>query len=128
MIDRGHRVHLVEDVLIRHDRAPDAARDGRDGVRDPYPALYCRAVFAMQCHQPVPRAQEIVAAIRGAADEALVALANHYLAEGSLTPTERDTFVARAQCGAEDGLEAGSGARPTVSFEPASPALFHPYR
>lgn len=127
VIDRGHRVHLVEDVLVHHDRAPNAARDGGHGVRDPYPALYCRAVFAMQCHRPVPRAQEIVAAIRGAADD-MVGLANHYLAAGSLTPTERDTFVARAQRGAEDGLTAGSGARPTVSFEPASPALFHPYR
>ena len=126
VIDKGHRIHLMEDVLVRHDRAPNSARDGAHGVRDPYPVLYCRAVFAMQCHRRVPQAGEIVAAIRGAADE-MVGVANHYLAEGSLTPTERDTFVARARRGAEDGLMAGSGTRPTVSFEPASPALFRPY-
>ncbi len=126
VIDSGYRIHVVQDVLVRHDRAPNAARDSRRGIRDPYPGLYCRTVFAMQCHQPVRRAEEIVAAICGGADD-MVSLANHEFAEGRLTPSERDTFIARAQHGIDDGLKAGSGARPTVCFEPASPALFQPY-
>ena len=127
LIDRGHGIHVVQDVLVRHDRAPNTSRDSRQLIRDPYPGLYCRAVFATHCHQPVRRAQEIVASLRGAAED-MVSLANNYLAESRLTPTERDTFVARAQRGVDDGLRAASGSRPTVSFEPASAALFQPYR
>lgn len=127
LIDRGHRLHLVQDVLVRHDRAANAARDSNYGVRDPYPALYCRAVFALQCQQPTSRLQEVAAALRGAADE-MVGLADNYLAAGSLTQAQRDAFVVRAQCGVSDGLKAGSGARPIVVFEPVSAELFCTYR
>jgi GT2 family glycosyltransferase len=127
VVDRGYGIRLVDDVLVRHDRAPNAARDSRDSVSDPYPALYCRAVFAMQCNQPTLREGEIVAAIAAAAEN-MASLADNYLVEGKLTSSERDTFVARARSAAEDGLEAGCGARPIVSFEPAVPTLFRPYR
>jgi GT2 family glycosyltransferase len=126
VIDAGHRIHLVEDVLVRHDRAPNAARDDRDGVRDPYPALYCRAVFAMQCRQAVPREREIETALRGDVSDS-VALANNYLAASKLTSAERDTFVARARQGVEDGLEAGRAPRPVVCFGSASPSAFRQY-
>jgi GT2 family glycosyltransferase len=127
VMSRGYRIHLVEEVLVRHDRASNAARDERQGLRDPYPGLYCRAIFAMQCYQPVWRVEEIVGVLRGAVDE-MVGLADSHLAESDFTSTERDTFIARAQLGVEDGLKAGSDARSIVSFEPATPALFLPYR
>ncbi len=86
-----------------------------------------RVIFAMQCYQPVWRVEEIVAVLRGAVDE-MVGLADSHLAESDFTSTERDTFIARAQRGVEDGLKAGSDARSIVSFEQATPALFLPYR
>ncbi len=127
LIDRNHRIHLVEDVLVRHHRAPNAERDSRQGIRDPYQGLYCRAVFAMQCHQPMRSKEEIAAVTRGAADD-MVSLANSYLAEGSLTSAAHEVFVVRARRGAEDGLKAGSGVRPKASFKPARRALLHTYR
>jgi len=128
VIDKGYAIHLVEDVLVRHDRAANPTRDsGGDDLRDPYPVLYCRAVFAMQCRQPAPRDQEIFAAVQGAADD-MENLANSYLEQGTLTVAGRGEFVDRARSGAEDGLMAGGGERPFVSYEPATRALFRPYR
>jgi glycosyltransferase involved in cell wall biosynthesis len=126
VIDRGYRVHVVDDVLVRHERAANAVRDKLDGVRDPYPGLYCHAVFAMQCRQPAPRCQEIAAVIQRARDDT-ISLANSYLAEGRLTSAERDSFVARTRRAVDDGLKAGSGARPVVPFEPPARAQFRRY-
>lgn len=126
VIDAGYRIEMVDDVLVRHDRAPNVARDGRDMVLDPYHALYCRAVFTMQCRQPKPRAQEISAVLHAAADDT-VGLADSYLAGGLLTQAERDAFIARAKCAVEEGLTVGSAPRPKVPFAPADPVQFRSY-
>lgn len=127
LIDSGHQISVLQDALVEHDRAPNAARDSPDDISDPYPLLYCRSVFALQCRQPRAERREIVEALRGAAGD-MIGLADSYFAQGKLTATDRDVFIERAERGIEDGLEAGSGTRPTVAFEPASRALFRPYR
>jgi glycosyltransferase involved in cell wall biosynthesis len=127
LIDRGHRIHVVEDVVVRHDRAPNPVRDGLLEIRDPYPLLFCRTVFASHCYQPVWRDAEIVAAMQSAADE-YTGLADHYAAKGTLTRAERDIFVARAHMAVRDGLEEARAGRQTVTFAARSPGSFLPYR
>ena len=126
VIDKGYRIHVLEEALVDHYRAPNAVRDGQHAIRDPYPILYCRAIFASQTYQPSRRAAEVLETIRGA-EQDLVNLGNHYLAEGGLSSKERDEFVDRAHRGAADGLRAGSGARPIVSLGPPRSA-FRSYR
>jgi glycosyltransferase involved in cell wall biosynthesis len=126
-VDRGYRIHWVEDALVQHHRAPNAGRDGSQGIRDPYHEFFCRAVFAMHCCLPARSDEEVITAIQRAAD-AMAGHANDLLKEGRLTPGERDEFIARARSGAEDGLRAGRGARQLASFSAASRSLFLPYR
>jgi GT2 family glycosyltransferase len=127
VIDKGYRIHVLKDALVDHYRAPNAVRDNQHAIRDPYPILYCRAIFASQTYQPARRADEVLESIRGAEQE-LVNLGSHYLSEGRLSPKERDAFVDRARRGTADGLRAGSGARPIVSLGPPARSAFHSYR
>jgi glycosyltransferase involved in cell wall biosynthesis len=126
VVDEGHRIYVLDDVLVRHFRAPNVARDSQQALLDPYPALYCRALFAMQCHQPVSSRDEIVAVIRDAA-QAMIRTADSQLAEGSCTSADHNTFIARVEQAVQDGLVAGAGARPSIRFGPASRTLFRPY-
>jgi GT2 family glycosyltransferase len=127
VIDKGYRIHVLKEALVDHYRAPNAVRDSQHAIRDPYPILYCRAIFASQTYQPSRRADEVLETIRGA-EQDLVNLASHYLSEGRLSPKERDAFVDRAHRGTADGLRAGSGARPIVSLGPPTPSAFRSYR
>ncbi len=127
VVDMGYRIHVLTDALVRHDRAANAARDGSLAVRDPYPVLFCRAIFVLHCHQLIMPADGAAGAIRAAADE-MVSLANHHLSDGSLTPAEHTAFLARAESAVADGTEAGHRPRPIVSFASEPTAPFRRYR
>jgi hypothetical protein len=127
IVDKGYGIHLVDHVLVRHYRAANPARGGDQAVRDPYPGLYCRCVFAMHCHQPERTPDEIVASIR-AAEYDMLSLGDRYLAQGTLTPGDHDTFVYRARSAVKDGFRVGSKPRPTVSFATSSANGLRPYR
>ena len=126
VIDKGYRLHVLKEALVDHYRAPNAVRDSQQAIRDPYPILYCHAIFASQIYQPSRRADEVLETIRRAGED-LLNLGNHYLAEGRLSPKERDAFVDRAHRGTADGLRAGSGARPIVSLGPPARSAFRSY-
>ena len=46
LIDATGRIDYVDDALVRHERASNEIRDGRQMVRDPYSIVHARAVFA----------------------------------------------------------------------------------
>jgi cellulose synthase/poly-beta-1,6-N-acetylglucosamine synthase-like glycosyltransferase len=126
LIDRGHRLAYVNDALVRHERAPNAVRDAQQTIRDPYPILYSRAVFSLQCEYSSHDFEGIADSIRAAVRDWHDAAA-HRLAANELTHEEYRTFVDRASGGAEAGITAGTGARPRTQL-PAPPRdLFRPY-
>jgi hypothetical protein len=58
----------------------------------------------------------------------MVGLADRLHADGSLDPAGRATFTRRARQSVEDGLAAGSRARPVAALPDAAPGDFRPYR
>lgn len=127
VIDRGHGINVIDDALVRHYRAPNATRDGQQRLTDPCPVLYSRAVFAMQCHRPPQRMEDVIDAIQRAATDFVRAVEAEPQA-GASTPLEREALVERVKRAALDGLAAGRRPRPEVSFREADPASFRPYR
>jgi GT2 family glycosyltransferase len=127
LIDQGHRLAYAESALVRHERAPSAIRDGQQTIRDPFPLLYARAVFSLQCGYPTHTLEGITASIRAAVSEWHAAAA-HRLAANELTQDEYQTFVDRVSEGADAGITAGTGARPRTQLPPPPRHLFRPYR
>jgi glycogen(starch) synthase len=110
VIDAGYTVHVLDDALVEHYRAPNSTRNDQLELRDPYQVLYCRAVFASQCGLDEGRREAVAPAIRTAVDE-LVRWADDQAAAGRLSAGEHGHFTARAHQGAVDGLAAGLRSR-----------------
>lgn len=127
LVDRGMRIALVDDAVVRHERAPSAVRDEHHQVRDPYNPVYSRAVFALQT-VVTPHNDEEVRAMLDAWLEDWSNLAAQYVADGVLDPTQAATFLERARTGAADGCAAGLGRRPWQRIPQRQPRSFRPYR
>jgi glycogen synthase len=127
LVDRGFQFRIERDVLVDHAFAPNSIRADGLAVRDPYPLLHCRAVFALQTRQPVHGRETVVEQLRGAVEE-MVNLAGHYRATGVLDAAQSDRFADRARQGAEDGIRIGSGERPAVTIGPPPRSEFRRYR
>jgi GT2 family glycosyltransferase len=126
IIDAGYRIAFVEDAFVSHDRAQSAVRDGCQVLRDPYMLAFARAVFALQCHPSPYSVDEITRALEASMEDWRWT-AGENLARGLMTEEEQQRFIARAEEGIRDGIEAGRGTRPD-SLLPAPPIdSFYPY-
>ncbi len=126
LVDQGMRLALVEDAVVRHERAPSAVRDEHHQVRDPYSPIYSRAVFTLQTvvtpHRPAD-----VRAMLDAWVEDWANLATHHVAEGVFDAAQAARFLDRARRGADDGFAAGLGVRPWHRIPPRQQRSFRPY-
>jgi GT2 family glycosyltransferase len=126
VIDQGHRVRVLSDVLVRHERERNQLRDEEQRIHDPYPILFDRAVFASHVRRPERCGDSVAWALERATEE-MIDLAGHYVAEERLSEADHLRFAARARNGAADGLRAGSRPRLERRFSEPDQSAFTPY-
>jgi glycosyltransferase involved in cell wall biosynthesis len=107
LVDRGHRLIVLDTALVRHERAPNIARDEERRLFDRAPVNFCRAVFAVHSRRPGTTAEDAAARVRAA------------------FAGEADARVREA---IEAGLRAASRPRPVTSMPFDATAGFLPYR
>lgn len=125
--DAGHRIAYVEAALVRHDRASNAQRDEHQVLRDPYPLIFSRSVFSLQCGHSPHSAEQIADTMTTWAND-WGTVADQHLSEGRLSADEHRRFIDRAVAGAVDGIAAGSSPRPWTQIPDPPRHLFRPYR
>ncbi|CAN5595843.1 hypothetical protein BH10ACT2_BH10ACT2_00460 [soil metagenome] len=118
--DAGHRIEYAQNALVRHYRAASAVRDERQLIRDPYPLIRSRVIFAMQCEYSSATKHEIVQVVPEWESE-WIAYSLSHLAAGDFTAIQSQQFAVRARQGIIDGLELG--ARPRELVPIGSPPL-----
>jgi glycosyltransferase involved in cell wall biosynthesis len=126
LIDRGHALRLLDEVLVRHYRASNAARDSSQELIDPYPALYCRTVFAMQCRQPARSFEKVISALQATVTE-MAGGANDERRDGDDSRGENSTLIARLEAAVGEGVAAGRQQRVGIASAPAKRDLFRRY-
>ncbi len=126
LTDAGARLHLVDEVLVRHDRAPNSARDEALRIRDPYPALFCRAIFALQADTAGVRREAIETAIATAADQ-LNGSTDEMVKDGLLDQKAQFDFRAAVKRAVADGLHEGMKPRMGADLGPPDPTAFLSY-
>jgi glycosyltransferase involved in cell wall biosynthesis len=126
LIDARHRIALLKDAIVYHQRAPNSMRDRCGVARDLYPVFYARTVFALQSQTRNGSPEKILSRIRIVANRAAKA-ARHQLERGIFTSNEYEHFVRRINDAVDDGIATGSCSRFYRTFESPHSGAFHPY-
>ncbi len=123
LIDRGHGFAVLDEALVRHDRAPNAGRDDTLRLLDPYPHVFCHAVFSSHCEHAPPGGDDVVR--ETVAD--LISGVSGAVQAGAYTEEESRWFAERATQAIEDGLSAGAQPRGEVMLSAPEPDAFRPF-
>ena len=124
--DAGYRIEYVENAVVLHDRAANALRDEQQVVKDPYPLIRSRAIFAAQCENSSYSLDEVALHIEQWEAEWRSYSLTH-LESGRFTVQEHQSFVARARAGTIDGLAFGQP-REFATIGPPAIGKFRQYR
>ncbi len=127
IIDAGYRIAFEDAAYVKHDRAPSAVRDRHQVLRDPYPLIFSRAVFALQC-SPSPYSRSAVESAIEASIRDCKHLADDHLVKGVMNEDEHKRYLDRSRNAIRDGIKAGLGARPASNLPEAPKKSFRPYR
>jgi hypothetical protein len=116
----------LEDAIVNHERASNSIRDSGQVIRDIYPILFARIVFALQCRSAATSIQSLVSVFEDKARHWRT-FARHCLDEGTFTSAEYIRFVGRIEEAVTEGMAAGALPRFFRTFVAPRKAAFHQY-
>ena len=126
IVDKGHKIALVEGALVYHERAQNTIRDDRNVIRDCYPLIHDRAVFSLQCRTDRYSVQDLVSRIKETANYWRNAAGQH-VDQGMFTAAEYEGFIRRIDDAVRDGIAQGLRHRTLRKFGAPRRTAFHPY-
>jgi GT2 family glycosyltransferase len=126
VIDAGHRIALVENAIVYHERAPNSVRSPDGVVRDLYPIFYARTVFALQGDSSKGSMKRIISRIRKIVRSVTKGV-RRQLVGGLLTPDEYKHFAQRIERAVDDGIATAMRTKSCRTFAAPEPMAFHPY-
>jgi glycosyltransferase involved in cell wall biosynthesis len=126
IVDSGQKIALLEDAIVNHDRAPNSIRDSGQVIKDVYPMLFARIVFALQSRSAATSIQSLVSVFEDNARHWRT-FARHRLDEGTFTAAEYVRFVRRIDEAVTEGIAAAALPRFFRIFVAQRKAAFHQY-
>jgi hypothetical protein len=127
IVDLDLRLELLDAAVVRHERAPSNVRDQQRRITDPSPLLFAQAVFATGCSPTTWDDAAVMAALDEASAQWRQTI-EALRADGELDEAEFDDLAARLTAAVRNGVAAGRGPRPRVSFDDPDGAAFRTYR
>ena len=122
IVDNGQKIALLEDAIVNHDRAANSIRDSGQKIKDIYPFLFARIVFALQYRPAATSIQSLVSVFEDSARNWRT-FARHRLDEGTFTAAEYVRFVHPI----DEAIAAGALPRFIRIFVAQRKAAFHQY-
>jgi glycosyltransferase involved in cell wall biosynthesis len=126
IVDGGQKIALLEDAIVYHDRASNSTRDSGEVIRDIYPRLFARTVFALQCRSEATSIENVILPVEDSARH-WRNFARHCWDEGTFTAAEYERFVRRIDDAVADGVAAGSHPRLLRAFVAPHQAAYKQY-